>query len=54
MSWVGVGSVKTEKYGDFVEWIMSRQQCAFLKESSKYAGCGILKGNFYTKFIPKN
>ena len=28
------------------------QQCAFSKESSKYAGCGILKRNFYTRFIP--
>lgn len=31
---------------------LSRQQCAFSKESSKYAGCGILKRNFYTRFIP--
>lgn len=31
---------------------MSRQQCAFSKESTKYAGCGILKRNFYTRFIP--
>lgn len=52
---VGVGSVKTEKYGgfgDFVEWIMSRQQVAFLKECRKIKGCGILKGDFYTRFIP--
>ena len=32
--------------------MMTRQQCAFLEESSKYAGCGILKRNFYTRFIP--
>ena len=31
---------------------MSRQQCAFSKESSKYAGCGSLKRNFYARFIP--
>ena len=31
---------------------MPRQQCAFSKESSKYAGCGILKRTFYTRFIP--
>ena len=39
------------KMGD-EESIMSRQQCAFSKESSKYEGCGILKRNFYTRFIP--
>ena len=31
---------------------LSRQEVAFSKESSKYAGCGILKRNFYTRFIP--
>jgi len=31
---------------------MTRQQDAFFKESSKYKGCGILKRNFYTRFIP--
>ena len=31
---------------------LPRQQVAFSKESSKYAGCGILKRNFYTRFIP--
>lgn len=31
---------------------MSRQQCAFSKESSKHAGCGSLKRNFYARFIP--
>ena len=31
---------------------LPRQQCAFSKESSKYAGCGILKRDFYTRFIP--
>ena len=30
---------------------LSRQQCAFSKESSKDAGRGILKRNFYTRFI---
>ena len=28
------------------------EEVAFSKESSKYAGCGILKRNFYTRFIP--
>ena len=31
---------------------LPRQQVAFRKESSKYAGCEILKRNFYTRFIP--
>ena len=31
---------------------LPRRQCAFSKESSKYVGCGILKRNFYTRFIP--
>ena len=33
---------------------LPRQQVASSKESSKYAGCGILKRNFYTRFIPEN
>lgn len=33
---------------------LPRQQCAFSKESSKYKGCGSLKEDFYTKFIPEN
>lgn len=28
------------------------EEVAFSKESSKYVGCGILKRNFYTRFIP--
>ena len=31
---------------------LSRQEVAFRKESSKYAGYGILKWNSYTRFIP--
>ena len=33
--------------------IFPQQEYAFSKESSKYAGCGILKRNFYTRFIPE-
>ena len=36
------------------ERVVPRQQCAFSKESSKYAGCEILKRNFYTRFKPEN
>ena len=31
---------------------MSRQQVAFLEECRKIKGCGSLKRNFYTRFIP--
>ena len=41
-----------ENFYDEGTFRVSRQQCVFSKESSKYAGCGILKRNFYTRFIP--
>ena len=31
---------------------LPRQQVAFLKECRKINGCGSLKRNFYTRFIP--
>lgn len=31
---------------------MPRQQVAFLEECRKIKGCGSLKGDFYTRFIP--
>ena len=31
---------------------MTRQEVAFLEECRKIKGCGILKRNFYTRFIP--
>jgi len=31
---------------------MPRQQCAFQKKVSKIKGCGILREDFYTRFIP--
>uniref|UniRef100_UPI00405792DA hypothetical protein n=1 Tax=Acetatifactor sp. TaxID=1872090 RepID=UPI00405792DA len=46
------GQIKKGKYNDKSSIHLSRQQVAFSKESSKYAGCGILKWNFYTRFIP--
>ena len=33
---------------------MPRQQCAFQKKVSKIKGCGILRADFYTRFIPEN
>ena len=33
---------------------LPRQQVAFRKKVSKIKGCGILKRNFYTRFIPEN
>ena len=33
---------------------MSRQQVAFLEECRKNKGCGSLKEDFYTRFIPEN
>ena len=34
--------------------MMTRQQVAFLEEGRKIKGCGSLKWNFYTRFIPEN
>lgn len=31
---------------------LSRQEVAFLKDVQKIKGCGILKRDFYTRFIP--
>lgn len=33
---------------------LSRQQVAILKEWLKIRGCGSLKEDFYTRFIPEN
>ena len=33
---------------------MSRQEVAFLKKSRKIKGCGSLREDFYTRFIPEN
>ena len=54
-NWLKLGILrqnKEGKYNDKSSIHLPRQQCAFSKESSKYAGCGILKRNFYTRFIP--
>lgn len=32
---------------------ISRQQVAFLEECRKIKGCGSLKRDFYTRFIPE-
>ena len=46
------GKKSVQQYIDERQQHLPWQQCAFSKESSKYKGCGILKRNFYTRFIP--
>lgn len=37
----------------FQYYSVSRQEVAFLEKARKIGGCGILKRDFYTRFIPE-